>query len=373
MSSTAQPAVAAFALLMATALLCSGCGDDDCRPLPDDGLGEPTAWERELIETAGWPSAPEPQFIDGEEQVPLAGRTWTAEDPAEEEAVVLFVHGSSTHSGAYTVLGEGISERGVHARLIDLRGHGLSVCRPDGNCDNPASIERNYDDDGTYYPGRPGDSRDENQLVRDLSRHVEDVRATYPDARLLLAGHSSGAGLVARYVERGGQQRVDGMALLSPFYHPDQPQSSMQEFECGRKLSGNGYAVIDLGALGAALRGDVHRYVLSFRKDDAYEQSLDTLHNTYTTMTGMQTSSPDGFFGAFATPVLWVAAAEDALLDLETQRREFQRLPEESRFVVAEETSHVGLGWSDGVAELLADWATEPESVTGDSIPPKPP
>lgn len=370
MSRAVRVGVAVFAISTATALLALGCGDDDCQSLPDDGLGEPTAWERELMNAENWPSPPTPEFLEGEEQVPLAYRTWMAEDVAGEETVVLFVHGSSTHSGAYTVLGEGLSERGVHARFVDLRGHGLSVCRPDGNCEDPASIPRKYDD-GAYYPGRPGDSRDNKQLVRDLSRHIEDVRTNHAEAQLFVAGHSSGAGLVLRYLERGGLERIDGVALLSPFYHPDQPQSSMQEFECGQKQSGNGYAVVDLGALGAALRGQVHRYVLSFRKDDAYEQPLDTLQNTYTTMTGMQTSSADNFYAAISTPVLWVAAREDALLDLEIQRRESEQLPENSRFVVVEQTSHVGLGWSDGVAELLADWATEPELVTVESIAPK--
>ena len=371
MSKTVGNGLAAIALSATIALLAVGCGDDDCQSLPDDGLGEPTAWERELLDAENWPSPPTPQFLAGEEEVPLAYRTSTAEDVADEETVVLFVHGSSTHSGAYTILGEGLSERGVHARFVDLRGHGLSVCRPDGNCEDPASIQRTYGDDGVYYPGRPGDSRDKNQLVRDLSRHIEDVRTNHAEARLLVAGHSSGAGLVLRFLERGGLEQVDGVALLSPFYHPDQPQSSMQEFECGRKQSGNGYAVVDLGALGAALRGEVHRYVLSFRKGDAYEQPLDTLQNTYTTMTGMQTSSADDFAAAISTPVLWVAAREDALLDLEIQRREFEKLPEGGHFVVAEQTSHVGLGWSDGVAELLADWATEPDSVTVESIEPQ--
>lgn len=371
MNSAVQTRLLTGVFVVLTVLLCSGCGDDDCPAVPDGGLGEPTGWERELVDGAGWPEAAAAQFLEGEQQVPLAYRTWSPDDGENQQAVVLFVHGSSTHSGAYTVLGEGLAGRGVHARFVDLRGHGLSVCRPDGNCEDPASIERNYDDDGTYYPGRPGDSRDENQLVRDLSQHIEQVREDHPDARLLLAGHSSGAGLVLRFLERGGLQRVDEVALLSPFYHPDQPHSSMREFECGRKLSANGYAVVDTGALGAALRGQVHRYVLSFRKDDAYRQPLDTLQNTYTTMVGMQTSSADGFLEVFDDPVLWVAAEEDALLDLETQRRESDRLPEGSRFVVVEDTSHVGLGWSDGVAELLADWATDPESVAAQSIAPQ--
>ncbi len=362
--------VTTLSVVLATMALGSGCGDNECRPLPEDGLGEPTGWEQRLIETTDWPPAPTPEFLEGEDALPLAYRTWTApEDSVDEQAVVLFVHGSSTHSMAYTVLGQGLSERGVHARLVDLRGHGLSVCRPDGDCTEPAQIERNYNDDGVYYRGRPGDSHDENQLVRDLSRHVEDVRTLHPQAQLLLVGHSSGAGLVSRYVERGGLERVDEVALIAPFYHSDQPQSDLQEFECG-ELTGTGYAVVDRGALGAALRGEVHRYVLSFRKADEYVQPLDTLHNTYTTMAGMQTSNADDFFSAYTRPVLWVAAQEDALLEFETQYQQFQQLPDGSRFVV-EDTSHIGLGWSDGVAELLSSWATEPESVTVETIAPQ--
>lgn len=345
-----------------------GCRDEECRRVPEDGLGEPTAWEKRFAETKRWPEAPQPEFVDGEEGVPLAYREWRPKGWRGEGAAVLFVHGSSAHSGEYTVIGAGLAESGVLARIVDLRGHGLSVCRESGDCGAPGEIARTYEGDD-YYAGRVGDARDENQYLRDLADHIEDVRTRWGKARILLAGHSSGAGLVSRFVEHGGMPRIDGVILLAPFHHPDQPQNKLVEYECGRK-QGNGYAVVDMGALGDALRGNVHRYVLQFHKPEPYQHSLDTLHNTYTAMRGMQTESEDSFVHAYNRPILWVAAEADALLDLETQREQFERLPAGGKFVVVRDTSHIGLGWSDGVAQLMASWATDPGTVVENQIEP---
>ena len=358
-----------IAAVFLAAVAASGCGDETCRSVPKDALGEPTDWEADFARKEAWPSSPDAKFVTGEEDVPLAYREWEPSGWTGEGPVVVFIHGSSAHSGEYTVIGEQLAEAGVFARLIDLRGHGLSTCRADGDCSAPGDIERTYTGDG-YYPGRIGDARDPNQYLRDLGRHLADLRDTWPEARLLLAGHSSGAGVVSRFVEHGGGSRIDGTILLAPFHHPDQPQNDLAEYECGRKR-GNGYAMVDMGALGDALRGNVHRYVLRFHKPETYRHPLDTLRNTYTAMRGMQTRSPGSFVAGYELPVLWIAAEHDALLDLDEQRRQFERLPGGDQFVVVEATSHVGLGWSTGVADLMAQWATDPTTVTTERIQPQ--
>ena len=341
-----------------------GCGEPEC-VTGTGGLGEPSAWERALLEGPGLPQAPEPSFLMGEEGVPLAYRTsGVVDDPP---TVVVFVHGSSAHSREYSAISVGLANVGVQGRLVDVRGHGLSICRPDGNCSDPADIPRTFDDNGRYYPGRIGDARDANQFVRDLSAHLADIRSSHPEARLCLAGHSSGAGLVSRYVENVGFAGLDAVALVAPHHHAEQPQNEDLEV-CGGVLD-NGYAVVDLGAVGAALRGDKHRYTLSFRKEPEYTDPLDTLKNSFTTMLGMQTSDATTFLDAYTEPILWVAAEDDALLELEVQRQEFEKMPGGGAFVVFEETSHVGLAWSVGVGETVGRWCNG-EAVEGGNVAP---
>lgn len=339
-------------LTAALGLVClSACGEDEECSQPTEGLGQPTEWERAYLDGPA-PVSPSPAFVQGEENVPLAHRTWL---PSQAPgAAVVFVHGSSAHSREYAGLGQGLSQSGVVGRLIDVRGHGLSICRPDGDCSNPATIDRTAIDDGRYYPGRLGDARDANQLIRDLTTHLEDVRATWPDLPICLAGHSSGAGLVARFVEHGGLAAVDRVALVAPHNHADQPQNHTVE-TCGDTID-NGYAVVGLGAIGDALRGNEHRYTLTFRKEAQYLDPLDTLANSYTVMVGMQTAGPESFLVAFQRPTLWIAATQDALFDLDIQRQQFEALPGGGSFVVFDDTSHIGLAWSAEVGELIGQW-----------------
>jgi len=98
-------------------------------------------------------------------------------------------------------------------------------------------------------------------------------------------------------------------------------------------------------------------------KDPTLTTELDTLRYTYTTMTGMAANNPDDFLAAYSEPLLWVAAREDALLDLEVSRSQFLRAPGGGAFVEVADTSHVGLSWSDGVADLLARWSLDPTQV----------
>jgi alpha-beta hydrolase superfamily lysophospholipase len=313
------------------------------------------------------PEPPQTAFLAGEEGLALAYADWVPEDWDGTGSVVLFVHGSSAHGALYATLGQGLSSRGVYARLIDMRGHGLSRCPKAGDCD-PFQTPT-YTDDGDYWPGRPGDALDEHQLARDLNAHLDDLRARAPDARLVLAGHSSGAGLVSRTLETTGTNGLAGAALLAPFNHPEQPQVTLGSWECG-SIVGTEYAQVDLGALGDARRGNPHRYVLTLNKQPDYQDPLDTLQYTYSLNQGLAVTDAETFHQAFVLPTLWVAGQEDQMLDLEASRGEFERLPYGSAFVEVAETSHVGVSWSDGVAAVLAAFAVDPDSVQSGVIEP---
>ncbi len=348
------------------AAVMGGCGEP-CQPAPDATLGSPTAWETMYLEGPGTPDPPPRRMLPGEDGFPLAYGDWIPDDWDGSGPMVLLVHGSSAYGELYGTLGQGLAARGVLARLIDVRGHGRSTC-PTPSCDDRAA-PRTYTDDGAYWPGRSGDSLDDDQIVRDLHVFIRDLQTTWPDAPLFVAGHSSGAGVVARHVEHAGMSHLAGAMQLTPFHHPEQPQNAIETWDCGR-MTGTGYAQLDLGAFGDGRRGNPHRYVLSFHKDAEYVTPLDTEQYSYTTVQGMAATGPDSFHAAFTKPVLWVAAQRDALLELEASREQFDRLANPGAFVEVRETSHVGVSWSDPVAEVMAEFAFDPGGMSDRIIDP---
>lgn len=361
--------------LPALTLLVHACGQDACEPPRTDTLGELQAWEKDFIANGGTPEAPPPSFVDAEDGLKLAVHDWVPDDWSEDGALVLLIPGSSAYAELYAVLGEELAKAGVRARIIDVRGHGRSTCADPSiageDCGAPPEGGYPYADDGRYWVGKPGDSLDANQIIRDLGRHVAALRESFPQARLVLAGHSSGGGVVSRYVEHGGLSTVDAVALIAPFNHADQPQNNDQSERLCPDQAGSPYAQLDLGALGDALRGNTHRYVLDLVKDEAYQAPLDTQRYTYTTMLGMATTDAEGFLQAFATPTLWIAGRADALFDLERSRAQLDAMPGGGPFVEVLDTSHIGLTWSPNVARELARWALAPETVNSAVIEPE--
>lgn len=352
-------------LVLAVAMVAS-C-QEPCRPAPEGDLGEPTAWEQEFLAGGGLPESPPPEFLAAEDGLPLAYRDWVPQGWDGSGAMVLVLHGSSAYGELYGALGQGMAAEGVLARVVDLRGHGLSACVREGVCGTAET--RTYADDGAYWVGRPGDARDESQHARDVDLHLEDMRARWPEASVVLMGHSSGGGLVSRYIEGAGMAGLDAAILLAPFNHPDQPQNDLTSWDCGRGV-GTAYAQVDLGALGDAMRDNPHRYVLDLVKNEDYRADLDTTRYTATTMLGLSVRDEERFHAAFTGPTLWVAGEDDALLDLDASRAEFERMPGGAAFVAVRGTSHVGVTWSEGVARACAAFATDPSSVASGTIDP---
>lgn len=342
------------------------CGEP-CRDAPEGDLGEPTAWEREFLAGVGLPESPAPEFLAAEDGLPLAYRDWTPADWDGTGPMALLLHGSSAYGELYAALGEGMAAQGVLLRIVDLRGHGLSSCVTPSECGTRSP--RAYEDDGAYWPGRPGDALDESQHARDVALHLEDMGARWPAARLLLMGHSSGGGLVSRVVESGGMAGLDAVILLAPFNHADQPQNELLSWDCGRGV-GTAYAQVDLGALGDATRDNPHRYVLDLVKNEEYRADLDTERYTATTMLGLSVLDPDRFHAAFRGPTLWVAGEDDALLDVDGSRGEFDKMPGGAAFVTVADTSHVGVTWSSGVARVCAGFAKDAGSIGSGTIEP---
>lgn len=111
--------------------------------------------------------------------------------------LVILIHGSGWHGGAYDGLARAIAEQaGVEVALPDLRGHG-----PD--------------------PQTRGDIGHIGQFEEDIADLAALLRK--PGQPLVLAGHSSGGGLVVRYAGGDYGSTLDGAVLLAPFLKYNAP------------------------------------------------------------------------------------------------------------------------------------------------------
>lgn len=301
-----------------------------------------------------------PQFLVAEDGLKLAYRQWLPDAWAGDGYVYLIVPGSTSHSKHFGFLGTSLSERGVLTRVIDFRGTGLSVCEDADACGDPAAYRgRVAIDDGMYFPGRIGDCADADQIVRDLNRHLIDLRTKWPQARILLSGHSSGGGLICRFVEyigRDSQKKlldlVDGIVLMAPFVHWNYPANTP---------TNDLYSVVHMPTVQASIRGEKHRYVLGFniagrRASDPWVVGKWTQEMT----SAMAAYSPASFWRYCTVPTAYAIGGREELFDIDKARAEHAKATVPGPFVVIDDASHLGIRWHQELVDFMTRFAANP-------------
>ena len=138
---------------------------------------------------AGRRPQPPLQHVTARDGAALAYRRYDV--PGEPAEVAVLIHGSAGSSADMSLLGGALATQGVPAFAPDIRGHG---------------------DSGAW-----GDIGHLGQLEEDLADVVAVVRRTYPTARLVLVGHSSGGGFVLRAAGAPEGRLFARFVLLAPY------------------------------------------------------------------------------------------------------------------------------------------------------------
>lgn len=127
---------------------------------------------------------------------------------ADIDEVLIVYHGGGVNSDAgYDILARQLSYvLPVCVCLVDIRGHGRSL-------------------------GVRGEASSPDQIWRDVDTVIDYVRASFPDARIHLLGHSSGGGMLVNYFTRYSLSRiVESLILLAPALGPFSPSGLNRDF-----------------------------------------------------------------------------------------------------------------------------------------------
>ena len=115
----------------------------------------------------------------------------------DDVPLVVVIHGSGWHGGAYTPIAEALSrDQGFEILIPDMRGHGPQ-------------------------PVRRGDIDYIGQLEDDLADLITAYNTT--DRPVYMVGHSSGGGLTIRFAGGAHGDMLDKVVLMAPFLKHDAP------------------------------------------------------------------------------------------------------------------------------------------------------
>lgn len=132
----------------------------------------------------------------------IFGQVWKTD--IEQKAIIALVHGYGEHSGRYHHVAEMFCANGYSVIALDHRGHGQSG-------------------------GQRGHTPNYELLMSDIDIFLEKARDIFPDAKIILYGHSMGGGIVVNYLIRR-QPDLLGSIVTGPFFRTAEPPPAFQLF-----------------------------------------------------------------------------------------------------------------------------------------------
>ncbi|MFK8138079.1 MAG: lysophospholipase [Bdellovibrionales bacterium] len=124
---------------------------------------------------------------------------------SDADKIVVVTHGISEHSEAYSHFAKGMLSKNLDIYAWDLRGHGRS--------EGKRGVVASFDD-----------------YVEDLEIFVKYLKATYPNKKIFLLGHSMGGLVVTKAVLLRPNLPVDGLVLSSPLMGIKMDVSPVKDF-----------------------------------------------------------------------------------------------------------------------------------------------
>ena len=254
-----------------------------------------------------------PQFYRARDGAQLAYRFY--DSPSDR--IVIFVHGSSYHGGAYQTLAEHLSSKGIaKVFLPNLRGHYLSG-------DKRGDVE---------YIG---------QLEDDVADLIAFIRERGQNGPIVLGGHSSGGGFAIRFAGGSHHALVSGYLLLSPAL----PLAPTFRTTSGGWATADVRRIIGLTILNAfhftALNGEP---VVWFNKPAQYCDGTETLVYSYRLNESMHPRYEYGRdISAMGNHVLVMAGTADEQMNPSAFAPMFAQYAPAAKVVLLPDVNHLGI------------------------------
>ncbi len=251
------------------------------------------------------------EYLNSNDHIKLAYRQLKPKNP--QKALIL-IPGVTMYGYYYIPLMKEISNKNILIRVIDLRGHGDSE-------------------------GKRGDVPNKDSLIKDLQLHINDLEQKYQGIEIFIGGHSMGAGICGRFIEKNQNVNVKGVIHLAPFFH--YRQSGMKN---------SGFLKVDI-------------FKLLFGKDHDVTHTYNPAGNdqklvkTYTKIMSKVTMVEDynEFKKNDSIKSLLIIGKKDELFEWKEMFKDFDDNANLKKVAVENET-HLGIILNSTIADYMAEW-----------------
>jgi alpha-beta hydrolase superfamily lysophospholipase len=252
--------------------------------------------------------------------------------------IVMLVHGSGWHGMQFHQMARSLAQDIETAVIVpDLRGHGAT-------------------------PGTRGDVGHIGQLEEDLADLIDGVVADRHSKRIIIAGHSSGGGLVVRFAGGEYGAMADGFILIAPFLKHDSPTTRMNSggwaYPATRRIVG----LTMLNMVGVtALNG---LPVISFAMpkavlDGPYADSVTTRYSYRLNTSFAPRPDYERDLAAMDRPLLVLAGAEDEAFDSALYEPVISAQTPTGTYQVFPQADHIGILNDTRSYDAIRDWLTQ--------------
>ena len=250
--------------------------------------------------------------------------------PGNSDISIVLLHGSGSEGRYLIPLGKKLNtESNITVLIPDLRGHGFSQ----------GSI--------------PGDVNYLGQFEHDLEDLLTHIKSSYPSARVILGGHSSGGGLAVKY---GGNSlnQFDGAILLAPYLGYQAPTV--------RTNSGGWVQVAQLRYAGLAMLNNIgikflNNYpVLFFNRPAGVADKLQLESYSYQLNESLSPQTYAADLSNYKGPMLLLVGELDEAFYPDEYKNVLESNAPHTEFHLLENTKHLDLPSSEETATLINAW-----------------
>ncbi len=257
--------------------------------------------------------------------------------PSDFRTILVFIHGTAAQSKLYLPLADTLRRYGIATGLLDLRGHGLSE-------------------------GTRGDAKNTTALARDIKLFLDTLRAKYPHKKIILGGHSLGAGACLKYLsffyDRKPLYRPpDALVLMSGGFFPSPNRTPSPRARQGAFARVNPLQSL---LLIPDLLLDLHpkAFEILLPNDSLVQQAVaKNLLTTRYALTFFLAAFPIDVMEAYRQvkfPTLLVIGNDDELLRVSDANYTLSRLPTKEKSLIVSDANHINVVWRS--APAIATW-----------------